>query len=232
MVQQVIRPGMFGKTVCADTRRGEFDWKNEQLLAQSAPPDVVFIGDSITQLWELPCWFSTANRMVNRGISGDEMRYIAQRFEADVVQLHPRCCVLLGGINDSWGLEYDPAAFTGGEPFEQLLNRVKSYFDTVIGLALNANLKLALCSVLPVHMPYKNCDAQRNEYICQLNQYLRCMCERNGLIYVDYHTAMFDDTQKCMRDGFTYEGLHPNPEGYRRMAQVLRQTLAAIDVVL
>lgn len=31
-MNQAISPGYFGKTVCADSRRGEFDWRNQLVL--------------------------------------------------------------------------------------------------------------------------------------------------------------------------------------------------------
>ena len=226
MEKQQITPGLFGQTVATDTRRGEFDWKNEQILAGGIQPDIVFIGDSITQLWELSCYFPASLRIVKRGISGDQMRYIARRFEADVVQLHPRWCVLLAGINDSWELEYDPAAFTGGEDPQQLLERVKGYFDAVMQQARDAGIPLVVCSVLPVNMPYRQCDAQRNEYILRLNAYLRERCAQQGLTYVDYHTAMTDSTGQRMRAGLTHEGLHPNAAGYKIMAKILYGALS------
>lgn len=225
MNEKQIMPGLFGQTVAADTRRGEFDWKNEQILSSGLRPDIVFIGDSITQLWELSCYFPAALRIVKRGISGDQIRYIARRFEADVVQLHPRWCVLLAGINDSWGLEYDPAAFMGGEDPQQLLHRVKGYFDAVMQQAWDAGIQLAVCSLLPVDMPYRQCDVQRNEYILQLNIYLRERCAQQGMLYVDYHAGMTDGTGQRMRSGLTHEGLHPNAAGYEIMGQVLRRAL-------
>lgn len=54
---KAIRPGTFGKTVCADTRRVEFDWKNDTVLSMGVRPDAVFIGDSLTELWELTAFF-------------------------------------------------------------------------------------------------------------------------------------------------------------------------------
>lgn len=222
---KAIRPGTFGKTVCADTRRVEFDWKNDTVLSMGVRPDAVFIGDSLTELWELTAFFHKAACLVNRGIGGDEMQYIAQRFEADAVQLHPRCCVLLGGINDSWSLEYNPTQFTGGESPEALLARVKGYFESVLDMAAQAKLPMAVCSLLPVNMPYKECDAARNEYVCRLNEYLQQLCGQHDMLYVDYHSALVDDSGMRLRQELAYEGLHVNADGYKIMADILKNAL-------
>jgi len=39
-------------------------------------------------------------RVANRGRSGDFMEQMLGRFEQDVIQLHPRVVVILGGSND------------------------------------------------------------------------------------------------------------------------------------
>lgn len=53
----IIKPGNFGKNVPADNRRGDFDFGNEQVLYLKRSVDILFIGDSITQLWDSLCIF-------------------------------------------------------------------------------------------------------------------------------------------------------------------------------
>jgi len=54
---QTIRPGVFSIEAMADRLRGAFDYHNEALLAYNVPIDAVFLGDSITQMWELDVFF-------------------------------------------------------------------------------------------------------------------------------------------------------------------------------
>ena len=99
--EAVVKPGMFGVFASADSRRGEFDFGNEELLLAGVRPDVVFIGDSITHLWEVQAYFGgTGKILVNRGIGGDISTHVRQRFRADVLQLQPRLAVLKIGTND------------------------------------------------------------------------------------------------------------------------------------
>lgn len=67
----MIKPPLFGKTVAADSRRMEFNVKNEQVLFCGNSPDMVFIRDSITHHWELKAYFDGFT--VNRGIGGDSI---------------------------------------------------------------------------------------------------------------------------------------------------------------
>src|SRR5918911_3039461 len=100
----LIRPGELGLVVAADPRRGVFDSHNEALLAKDVPIAAVFIGDSITDMWALDVFFpTTSGFIVNRGIGGDRTPYVRRRFEADVLQLHPRLAVIMIGVEKTLG---------------------------------------------------------------------------------------------------------------------------------
>ena len=91
----IIRPGVFAIQAAADSRRGVFDYHNEALIARGAPIDAVFIGDSITDMWAVDVFFQgSTGFIVNRGIGGDRTPFVRRRFDADVVQLHPRLVVI------------------------------------------------------------------------------------------------------------------------------------------
>ncbi|MHB8284607.1 MAG: hypothetical protein ACYDD1_08025, partial [Caulobacteraceae bacterium] len=68
---------------------------NQAIEASGARPRVVFMGDSISELWNAadPALFQ--GRIVNRGISGQTTAQMVVRFYADVVRLHPRVVHLL-----------------------------------------------------------------------------------------------------------------------------------------
>ncbi len=72
-----------------------------RLLAAPHPdkPRVVFFGDWITDFWRLNEYFPDSD-YVNRGISGQTTGEMLQRFQADVVSLHPEAVLILAGTND------------------------------------------------------------------------------------------------------------------------------------
>jgi lysophospholipase L1-like esterase len=84
-------------------------------------------------------------------------------------------------------------------------------------------------SVLPVHNytpQSQDLFAQRSpKKILELNRWLKAYCEANGLVYLDYFSAMVDDKGLLKRD-LADDGLHPNAAGYRLMAP---RAQAAID---
>lgn len=63
---------------------------------------VVFLGDSITDLWDLARFFP-GKPYVNRGIGGQVTAQMVLRFQQDVVDLKPAAVVILAGINDLHG---------------------------------------------------------------------------------------------------------------------------------
>ena len=66
---------------------------------QPGKPRVVFLGDSITDLWRLNEYFPDRD-FVNRGISGQIACQMLGRMKADVIDLHPAAVVILAGTND------------------------------------------------------------------------------------------------------------------------------------
>ena len=116
----MIKPGLFGKQAAADNRRMDFDFGNEQLLYLKKKIDFLFIGDSITQLWDIPAYVGTEFYIVNRAAGGDTSYYLNKRFEADCIQLHPQRCILLIGANDISEADSDAWWRTPGRPANEV----------------------------------------------------------------------------------------------------------------
>jgi Lysophospholipase L1 and related esterases len=227
----LLRPGMFSVQVAADSRRVEFDCKNEVIVANKIPVDFVFIGDSITHKWELNAYFGRTGRLVlNRGIGGDTSEYVLKRFEADVLQLKPACCVMLIGINDSWAMEPDISARYMGDTADIVECKVRRNLTAITDLAVKRGQKLAICSLMPSNVITAVRNIERNEFVSSINEFIKELCKDNGVIYADYHPHFLDASGTTVRDGLTFDGLHPNVYGYNIMADVLRKTLAQYGI--
>ena len=65
--------------------------------------------------------------------------------------------------------------------------------------------------------------------ILELNGWMKNYCAANGLIYLDYFSAMVDG-QGLLKKDLAVDGLHPNDAGYRIMAPLaeaaIQQALA------
>ncbi len=221
----MIKPGTFSVTVNADARRAEFDIKNEVLYVNEVPVDFVFIGDSIIHMWELNAYFGRSGKIIiNRGISGDTSEYVSKRFMADVIQLHPQYASVGIGANDPWDLENDYWIDRPGKPADAVYGSILGNISAIIGLCREHGQKLVLCSILPTDSIYTSCKKERNELIVRVNRRLQEMCGE-GILYVDYHTALADSDGITLKQGISDDGVHPRSLGYNIMAGILRDTL-------
>lgn len=228
-----MRLEYFSENVAADKKRKEFDIKNHSLCYTNQKPDFLFIGDSITEYWELNAYFRSDNHLiVNRGIAGDTTKYLKKRFYTDAVQLRPRYCILGIGINDSIELEGDYWKSLEPTPYNQVVATAKRHITEIIQQAKEENICLILTSLLPIHIPILMDERSRKNYIKELNDWLSEIAKKNNLIFVNYYATMvFPGTDKPL-DRITYDGLHPNAKGYQIMATVLRSTLKKYEILI
>ena len=179
---------------------------------------VVFKGNKITENWQqyIATMFS-GKPYINRGISGQTTPQMLVRFRQDVVALHPGGVVILAGTND-----------IAGNTGPTTLEMIEGNLATMAELASAHEIKVVLCSVLPVHdYPWKP-GLEPAPKIVALNSWMKTYAAQHGAIYVDFHSAMAD-AQGGMRGGLSSDGVHPNESGYRIMGPLVEQ---AIDQAL
>jgi lysophospholipase L1-like esterase len=175
-------------------------------------PRVVFLGDSITDLWRLNEYFPDRD-FVNRGISGQIASQMLGRMKADVTDLHPAAVVILAGTED----------LERGTP----LTAIEDDYVMLADLATAARSKVIFASLLPVSDAHKDADPTYERtpshpplYIKALNDWLRSFCLQRNYIFLDYHAALIDNQGQLAAD-LSDDGLHPNAKGYRVMAPLL-----------
>jgi lysophospholipase L1-like esterase len=178
---------------------------------------VVFFGDSITDIWHLDQYFP-GKPYVNRGIGGQTTPQMLVRFREDVIDLHPKVVVILAGTNDI-------AGNTGPMRNEDIEANLASMAE----LARVHEIRVAFSSVLPVHNytdKAKDFFAQRpTARILELNTWLRDYCAKNGVVYLDYFSALVDD-KGLLKKELADDGLHPNDAGYKIMAPLADAAIA------
>ncbi len=223
-MKKQIKPGFFGVTAYADTKRMEFDSRNEQFLHSGKKADVVFFGDSITQNWDLELYFNQSALKINRGIGSDTTVFAAKRFDADALQLEPSYIVILLGINDLLKIAPDLwNKMPGADPDEIVCQIEKSFRDM---LSKCNGIKVYICSVLPQSLcpPY---DRQLfDRYIVKTNCILKDLCVEYGAEYVDYYAEVAKDG--LLPEELTPDGVHPNAKGYDIMAKLLKEKVSIL----
>ena len=116
-----------------------------------------------------------------------------------------------------------PEKNVGKKPVNANTTRAE-YVEMVNKAKLN-NINIIMCSILPTNMTFTNANKERNSYIVDVNEKLKRLCEQESLIYIDYYSEFVADGDNCVKDGLTFEGLHPNTKGYNIMMKILKETL-------
>ncbi len=194
---------------------------NQKVQPSKNETRVVFMGDSITDGWNLEQYFP-GKFYINRGISGQTTPQMLLRFRSDVIDLKPKVVVILAGTNDI-------AGNTGTMTLEDTARNLTS----VAELAKANNIRVVLASVLPVNDRVKNKEgvlfmqtrSRPNEKITAMNDWLKKYAAESGLIYLDYYSATADE-KGTLKDGLSYDGLHPNADGYKVMQSLAEAAIA------
>lgn len=184
---------------------------------------VVFMGDSITDMWVQPRFgtFFPGKPYIGRGIGGQTTPQMLLRFRADVIALQPQVVVILAGTNDI-------AGNTGPVTLEETEGNLASMAE----LARANGIRVVLSSVMPVsnygHTPEgKPLDMRLKrppEKILELNAWIRKYAAVNDHIYLDYFSAMVDG-QGMLKKELSDDGLHPNAAGYALMAPLAEKAI-------
>ncbi len=184
---------------------------------------LVFMGDSITDLWVQPRFggFFPGKPYIGRGISGQTTPQMLVRFRADVIALRPLVVVILAGTNDL-------AGNTGPITVEETEGNLASMAE----LARANGIRVVLSSVLPVSNyghdlegnPVDMRIKRPPEKILELNVWIRKYAAVNGEVYLDYFSAMVDDRGLLKKD-LSEDGLHPNSAGYAVMGPLAEKAI-------
>lgn len=177
---------------------------------------VVFMGDSITDMWVQPQFggFFPGRPYIGRGIGGQTTPQMLLRFRAEVLALQPKVVVILAGTNDL-------AGNTGPMTLEETEGNLASMAE----LARAHGIRVVLSSVMPVSNYGHDRDGnpvdirlkRPPEKILELNAWIKKYATDQGCVYLDYFSAMVDE-QGLLKKELSEDGLHPNTAGYAVMA--------------
>jgi len=176
---------------------------------------VVFMGDSITELWDRDSGkFFASKGYLGRGIGGQTTPQMLVRFQQDVVALKPKVVVINAGTNDI-------AGNTGPSTLEMIEDNLKSMTQ----IAAANGIRVVLASVTPAFdYPWKR-GLEPAERVVSLNSWMKDYCTRTGCVYADYFTPMADE-RHGMKEGLSRDGIHPTPAGYAIMAPIAERAIA------
>lgn len=203
---------------------------------------IVFIGDSISDFdrkrpvgeglfnaWgtsyvadvgaTLTCMYPELHiRVVNMGVSGNQVRDLEARWQTDVLDLAPNWVSVLIGINDVWRQFDSPLQaeeHVSPEEYERAYERlIERTLLHVKGMIL----------MTPYFMEPNRADPMRAR-MDAYGEIVRRLAQRHGLVFVDLQSAwdaLFAHMHPC---AIAWDRIHPNQTGHMYIA---RQFLKAV----
>jgi lysophospholipase L1-like esterase len=207
-------------------QRASSDWSgrcrywraNQDVRVARQRPRAVFMGDSITENWNLADGAFFSNGIVNRGISAQTSAQMLLRLRTDVVALRPEIVHILAGTNDIAGNNGPTSA-----------SEFQGNIQSMVEIARANGIRVVLGSIPPTNTFSWQPALRPAPQVRELNQWLRSYAQRNGIVYVDYYAALTGGEGQ-LRAEFGNDGVHPNRAGYvvmRRLAEAALTKAAA-----
>lgn len=203
---------------------------------------ILFQGDSITDAGrsrekagvanEQPglgkgyAWMAAADILVaqpdvtiyNRGISGNKVYQLAERWQADCLDLKPTVLSVLIGVNDIWHKlngKYDGTVEVYERDYKALLKRTKEALPGV---------KLVVCEPFVL-----KCGAVNEKWFPDFDGYraaARRVADEFKAVFVPFQ-AMFDEAVKyAPPEHWAGDGVHPSANGASLMAHTWVRTVS------
>ena len=145
--------------------------------------------------------------VINQGINGERSDQIRARFEDDVVAKKPSIVVIIAGVNDVYQ----------GRDVEHVTTELAAMYAH----AREAAIKVVAGSIIP----YNTATADQNARMHAINDWIRAQASRDANIhFVDTRAAVAAprDPDRLVSSP---DGLHPDADGYRRMADAIGAVL-------
>ncbi|MEZ4885676.1 MAG: GDSL-type esterase/lipase family protein [Chitinophagales bacterium] len=171
--------------------------KNLFEMLPKSTGEIIFLGDSITAECEWAELFDN-EKIKNRGISGDTASGILKRL-GSILEAKPDKLFLMVGVNDLiYGNERDLL-----RNYEQLLQQLTDNLP---------DTQIIVQSILPINSQVRKMNIE-NKTILYVNQKIKDLSDKFGLVYADLYAVMADDQQRLKAE-YTQDGIHINGSAY------------------
>ena len=150
--------------------------------------------------------------LYNRGISGNKVYQLAERWEKDCLALQPNVLSILIGINDYWHMrngKYNGTVEIYENDYRELLKRTKSNLREV---------KLVICEPFAV-AGTSAVDEAWKEPVAQYQKAAKKMADEFNAIWVPFQKVFDEAVKHAPATYWTGDGVHPSMAGAQLMAE-------------
>lgn len=151
----------------------------------------------------------------NRGISGNKITDLEQRWQTDILDLKPDVLSILVGVNDASSVVFGWEPIVSVEKFEEsyrtVLDQTRAKFP---------NLLLVLCEpfIQPVGRVKENWEAYHSDMIKRQAVVQKLALEYDA-IFVGFQEMFDKANEKASADYWIWDGVHPTVAGHEMMAR-------------
>lgn len=168
--------------------------------------DVVFLGDSLTDGYDLHTYYPQY-LVLNRGIGGETTVGLEERMQVSLYDVQPKVAVMLIGANNM------------GEMFENYENLLK-------GMAMYApNTKVVILSLTCMSKEW----GKKNQLAAYNNVKIKKLAEAYSFAFVDLYSPLMNLQTGELYEEYTIDGGHLTPLGYEVLT---REITPAIETQL
>lgn len=148
----------------------------------------------------------------NRGISGNKVFQLADRWQKDCFDLNPDVLSILIGVNDYWHLRngnYDGTVDVYENDYRKLLGLTKEILPSV---------KLVICQPFAV----TNTSAVDESWVAPIKEYqavAKKLAKEFGALWVPFQEVFDEAVKHAPATYWTADGVHPGMPGAQLMAE-------------
>ena len=173
-----------------------------------APPDGS--GDQRSQFayWLMrkqPNW-----SVLNRGVNGERSDQIAARFDRDVLAYKPAAVIIIAGVNDVYQ--------------DRELEHVTTHLRDMYDRAKAAKIPVVAGTIVP----FNTATPEQNRKIQAINQWIAAQPAKDPNVAVADTRAAVAARGDANKLAASPDGLHPDVNGYRQMADALEPVLRRV----
>lgn len=186
--------------------------KEVEKEVQVVPDNYVFLGDSLTDYYDLETFFPN-QPVVNSGVAGQTTSQVLAQMKQRVYDYNPSKVIVLIGTND---LRDGQSARGTVEGIQKIIEEIQTH---------RPQAEIYIESLYPINASISNATGLRtNENIQKVNADLQTYAKENKLTYLDVASHLKDE-QGNLRAEYTVDGLHLSDAGYQVVTSVLQKIL-------
>lgn len=176
---------------------------------------IVFIGDSITDLYHLDDYYSDLDKATyNRGIGGDTTSGVYIRLDSSLYQIEPSKIVLMIGIND----------INTGKSKDEIVKNYQDILDDIkVHLPSSMVYTMSICPMNEDIPGYVDL-VKATSTIQSINTDIKSMSESRGYQYFDLFSLLKDENNYLKKE-YSADGIHLSDAGFQVWTDLVKPSL-------